>query len=147
MKKIILTALTVLMIFGLVGCSGDLHDKGLVDGWGVMVWYNTGSDWSNSEWKALTKVSSTEWTAELTTTGAIDTVRFAITPVNGDWSARYEPNAEKGDFDTATGNQIILQTTEPAARSSFAGVAGKKYKLTLVQNPDDFQLYASVKAL
>ena len=59
MKKIILTALTVLMIFGLVGCSGDLHDKGLVDGWGVMVWYNTDSGWSNSEWKALTKVSST----------------------------------------------------------------------------------------
>ena len=26
MKKIILTALTVLMMFGLIGCSGDLHD-------------------------------------------------------------------------------------------------------------------------
>ncbi len=26
MKKIILTALAVLMMFGLVGCSGDLHD-------------------------------------------------------------------------------------------------------------------------
>jgi len=138
MKKIILTALTVLMIFGLVGCSGDLHDKGLLDGG----WYVAGS-FCDPQWdpKAcpVVGVSSTEWYFDFTANGADG--EFQICP--GTWDGTYGG----GVTVTAGGAPVAMGLGKDGNAKIDGLTSGLKYRITFTQNPEDFRLYASVKAL
>lgn len=135
MKKIILTALTVLMIFGLVGCSGDLHDKGLLDGG----WYVAGSicEWDPAKYPVVA-VSSTEWYFDFTANDANG--EFQICP--GVWDGNYGG----GVTVTAGGDPVAISVASVNAKIEGL-TAGTKYRMTFVQSSEDFQLYVSIKAL
>ena len=138
MKKIILTALAVLMVLAFAGCSGDLHDVGLLDGG----WYVAGNITSPNEWTPNTypvvSVSSTEWYFDFTAKAS--TGAFKVCP--GAWDGAYGCSATI----TAGGAPVAMEIG--AGDASISGLTdGSKYRITFTQNPEDFKLYASVKAL
>ena len=129
MKKTLFIILAGLLLVGLVGCSGILHDKGLLSGaeWDFMAF---NSDWSVSEQnKKLTEVSTTEWTYELNNWNAKE-LGIAV-KVGSQWDSRYEVVVD-GKF--ALGVKQPTQTTEPKpSRAYITGLTpGDSYKITFV---------------
>lgn len=128
MKKTLFIILAGLLLVGLVGCSGILHDKGLLSGaeWDFMAF---NSDWSVSEQgKKLTEVSTTEWTYELNNWKATE-LGIAV-KVGDSWTSRYEVVVD-GKF--ALGVKQPTQTTEPSPRAYITGLTpGGSYKITFV---------------
>lgn len=128
MKKTLFIILAGLLLIGLAGCSGVLHDKGLLSGaeWDFMAF---NSDWSVSEQgKKLTEVSTTEWTYELNNWNATE-LGIAV-KVGDSWTSRYEVVVD-GKF--ALGVKQPTQTTEPSPRAYIKGLkAGDSYKITFV---------------
>lgn len=129
MKKTLFIILAGLLLVGLVGCSGVLHDKGLLSGaeWDFMAF---NSDWSVSEQgKKLTEVSTTEWTYELNNWNAKE-LGIAV-KVGSQWDSRYEVVVD-GKF--ALGVKQPTQTTEPKpSRAYITGLTpGDSYKITFV---------------
>ena len=128
MKKTLFIILAGLLLVGLVGCSGILHDKGLLSGaeWDFMAF---NSDWSVSEQgKKLTEVSTTEWTYELNNWNA-DELGIAV-KVGDSWTQRYEVVVD-GNF--ALGVKQPTQTPEPSPRAYITGLTpGDSYKITFV---------------
>ena len=128
MKKILSLVLAGLLLIGLAGCSGVLHDKGLLSGaeWDFMAF---NSDWSVSEQgKKLTEVSTTEWTYELNNWQATE-LGIAV-KVGTNWDSRYEVVVD-GNF--ALGVKQPTQTTEPNPRAYITGLTpGGSYKITFV---------------
>lgn len=128
MKKTLFIILAGLLLIGLAGCSGVLHDKGLLSGaeWDFMAF---NSDWSVSEQgKKLTEVSTTEWTYELNNWQA-EELGIAV-KVGSSWDSRYEVVVD-GKF--ALGVKQPTQTTEPNPRAYITGLTpGDSYKITFV---------------
>lgn len=128
MKKALFIILAGLLLIGLAGCSGVLHDKGLLSGaeWDFMAF---NSDWSVSEQgKKLTEVSTTEWTYELNNWNATE-LGIAV-KVGDSWTQRYEVVVD-GKF--ALGVKQPTQTTEPSPRAYITGLTpGESYKITFV---------------
>ena len=136
MKKIILTALAVLMVLAFAGCSGDLHDVGLLDGG----WYVAGdiSEWDPAKYPVV-GVSSTEWYFDFTAKDS--TGQFKVCP--GKWDGAY------GKATLSVGGTPVEMVIENnVANNTISGLTvDSKYRITFTQNPEDFKLYASVKAL
>ena len=129
MKKTLFIILAGLLLIGLAGCSGVLHDKGLLSGaeWDFMAF---NSDWTVSEQnKKLTEVSLTEWTYELNNWNAKE-LGIAV-KVGSQWDSRYEVVVD-GKF--ALGVKQPTQTTEPKpSRAYITGLTpGDSYKITFV---------------
>lgn len=138
MKKIILTALTVLMIFGLIGCSGVLHDKAALDISGFAVVGPNGS-WDGSQ--KLTKVSDNEFTFEFAAKGETEQVSLQLVP--GSWDTRYcgdlgggkqaEVVADKND-ETGSATMVYYEGGDPKHMLMKGLKAGGKYKITFKVN-------------
>ena len=118
MKKIILAALTVLMMFGLIGCSGVLHDKAALDISGFAVVGPNGS-WDGTQ--RLTKVSDTEFYFEFVAKGETEQVSLQLVP--GSWDTRY-----CGD-DNGTQKEIIADDKESSATMVYYEGGDPKHML------------------
>ena len=136
MKKIILTALTVLMIFGLIGCSGVLHDKAALDISGFAVVGPNGS-WDGSQ--KLTKVSDNEFTFEFVANGETEQVSLQLVP--GSWDTRYCGDLGGGkqaeveaDNKESSATMVYYEGGDPKHMLMKGLKAGGKYKITFKVN-------------
>lgn len=141
MKKIIFAALSVLMIFSLVGCGEHLVDFKVIDlsngavpgDWAIpATWQNT------TPFTSVDKDNNTytfEFTVKDDLAAGAD-VGFKILTVNGDWNvAGYTEFEVTVDGEAATAN--YKDNCGPAGNAFVKGCeAGKTYKMTVVCNPD-----------
>lgn len=141
MKKIILAALSVLMILSLVGCGEHFVDFKVVD-------LSNGAvpgDWAiPANWDNTTPFTSVDkdtntYTFEFTVKDdmvAGSDIGFKILTVNGNWDvAGYTEFEVTVDGDAATAN--YKDNCGPAGNAFVKGCeAGKSYKMTVVCNSD-----------
>ena len=145
MKKIILTALTVLMMFGLIGCSGDLHDKAALDISGFAV-VGPNDSWDGSQ--KLTKVSDKEFTFEFIAKG--ETANLSLQLVPGSWDTRYcgDDNGTQKEITVggAAATMVYYEGGDPKHVLVKGLEAGVTYKL-IFKVTEDNDISVSVVSL
>lgn len=144
MKKIIFAALTVLLMFGLVGCGEHVDYTPNKD-------FSTGDiagdmdGWAGSKWKSA-DAGNYIYVYEFTAQKAMDSdgdglLKFKVRGKAGEW--------DKGDFGNATleaDKEVELKSADfggPEAKLAFKD--GNKYRITI--SSKDGKVYATLKDL
>lgn len=98
------------------------------DNMGLMIWFNTSSDWSNSKYLKLTKDKEYTYSCDVETSGEVNDVRFDfVTGDTGpDWKDRWGVQSTGGTITLGERHGPFINK-EPANRDKFAASAGKTY--------------------
>ena len=98
------------------------------DNMGLMIWFNTSSDWSNSKYLKLTKDKEYTYSCDVETSGEVNDVRFDfVTGDTGpDWNDRWGVQSTGGTITLGERHGPFINK-EPANRDKFAASAGKTY--------------------
>lgn len=98
------------------------------DNMGLMIWFNTSSDWSNSKYLKLTKDKEYTYSCDVETSGEVNDVRFDFVTgdTKPDWNDRWGVQSTGGTITLGERHGPFINK-EPANRDKFAASAGKTY--------------------